>query len=278
MQSLPIVILKGAYEGTSLYKRCLPRACGERARFNMESSNIFWSVQTAISLLGRGARDRGARAGTWYAEAFLPALQTGPSHLGSNPKLMAVQTGLSHLGSNSKLMAQVDGPDSQGRVASVPCNCVFSLSLHGTHVPEEWGSRWGLCRLFAYVGCKISTHCLCRHLWLCSDTPPGTSILVDYCQWPLHAPPGCGKCLLGRWGMNGFSTSLGGEMRWSCHHRRSRSFEELLSRRQQWLHRDNPPGDLNTAVSHSPVFSPAMGAPRPVLPCGGAGRVSQPVR
>ena len=55
----------------------------------MESSNIFWSVQTAISLLGRGARDRGARAGTWYAEAFLPALQTGLSHLGSNPKLMA---------------------------------------------------------------------------------------------------------------------------------------------------------------------------------------------
>ena len=47
------------------------------------------------------------------------------------------------------------------------------------------------------------------------------------------------------------------------------ALRSCLSRRQQWLHRDNSPGDLTAAVGHSPVFSPAMGAPHPVLHCGG---------
>ena len=165
---------------------------------------------------------------------------------------------------------------------------VFFLSLHGTLVPvslvhgtlvpEEWRSKWGLCRLFAHVGFKISTTCLCRHLRLCLDTPLGCKfpllLIVDYCQWPLPPPPCCGKPLLGRRGMPGFSTSTGGEVWYSCHYWRS-----SMLRGASWVdasngcHKHTPTKDPITSVSHSPVFSPVMATPLPVLHCDGLSRV-----
>ena len=81
---------KGACEGTSLYKLCVPHACGERARFNTDTSNIFPSVQTAIPLVGGGARDRCQSWHLiWWGLPVCSAAFPGLSDLGSKPKLMA---------------------------------------------------------------------------------------------------------------------------------------------------------------------------------------------
>ena len=70
MKQLPTVVLKGcSYVAASL---CVPSAFGGRAGFGVEASHVFpQDVLVAVSLVGSGARDGGARAGT-RCEVGLP--------------------------------------------------------------------------------------------------------------------------------------------------------------------------------------------------------------
>lgn len=54
-----------SYVGISLYRLCVPSTLGDRAVFDVETSHVLLQgVLAAITLVGDGTRDGGARAGT----------------------------------------------------------------------------------------------------------------------------------------------------------------------------------------------------------------------
>ena len=92
MNQLPIMVLEGcSYVGASLYRLCVPNAFGGRAGFEMDVTYIFpQGTVAAITFIGRGAGDEGARAGIG-CEVGLPlcsVAKTALSGVRSNPKLL----------------------------------------------------------------------------------------------------------------------------------------------------------------------------------------------
>ena len=146
---------------------------------------------------------------------------------------------------------------------------VFFLSLRGTLVsvslvpgtlvPEEWRSKWGLCRLFAHVVFKISTTCLCRHLWLCLDTPPGYVSFAPHSR--LLPVTSAAPTLLGKIsaGQAGHAWLLNEYWGWRVVELPLLGIQDALrscvSRCQQWLPQTQPPkGPHHLCIPQSSLF------------------------